>query len=111
VDAGKNATAVAPTDEFQPIAVDLFSGCGGLTQGLKDAGFRVIGAVEIDTLAADTYASNHPEVKIWREDIRHLSPRLVKRVLRLQSGQLDLLAGSHALRNEHHGAGTDGRPR
>ncbi|MCH7587796.1 MAG: DNA cytosine methyltransferase [Chloroflexi bacterium] len=35
--------------------VDLFSGCGGLTQGLKDCAFRVIGAVEIDVYVLRTF--------------------------------------------------------
>ena len=32
------------------LAVDLFSGCGGLTLGLKRAGYSVVGAVEVDEL-------------------------------------------------------------
>jgi DNA (cytosine-5)-methyltransferase 1 len=74
-------------------AIDLFSGCGGLTLGLKQAGFKVIGAVEIDSLAADTYSGNHPEVKVWEEDIRKLKGSDILRTLKIKKGQLDLLAG------------------
>ena len=74
-------------------AIDLFSGCGGLTLGLKQAGFSVIGAVEIDDLAAETYGQNHPEVRIWQSDIRKLSGSTILHELKLKKGQLDLLAG------------------
>ena len=74
-------------------AIDLFSGCGGLTLGLKQAGFNVIGAVEIDALAAETYAANHPEVKLWTKDIRKVTGAQMRRMLKLKKGQLDLLAG------------------
>lgn len=77
----------------KPTAIDLFSGCGGLTLGLKQAGFKVIGAVEIDTLAAETYKENHPEVKIWEKDIRKLSGSQILRGLKIKKGELDLLAG------------------
>ena len=79
--------------ERVPIAIDLFSGCGGLTQGLKDAGFAVVAAVEIDDVAAETYGENHPEVRVWRDDITQLCPGDVMGALRLQPGDLDLLAG------------------
>jgi site-specific DNA-cytosine methylase len=40
-------------------AVDLFAGAGGLTLGLKQAGFEIVGAVESDAVAAETYRKNH----------------------------------------------------
>jgi DNA (cytosine-5)-methyltransferase 1 len=74
-------------------ALDLFSGCGGLTLGLKRAGFRVIGAVELDPLAVETYKANHKRIKIWLQDIGTLPVARVMRELKLRRGQLDLLAG------------------
>jgi DNA (cytosine-5)-methyltransferase 1 len=76
-----------------PTAIDLFSGCGGLTLGLKRGGFEVIGAIEIDDLAADTYAINHPEVRLWRKDIQKITAPQILRELGLRRGELDLLAG------------------
>ena len=77
----------------KPIAIDLFSGCGGLTLGLKHAGFRIKGAVEIDHLAAETYRANHRCVVVWEKDITTLTVAAVMRRLNLRRGQLDLLAG------------------
>lgn len=77
----------------KPKAIDLFCGCGGLTLGLKKAGFNVIGAVDNDNLAVETYRANHKEVEIWEEDIQTLSVEKVKRKLRIKKGELDLLAG------------------
>ena len=59
-------------------AIDLFSGSGGLTLGLKHAGFRVIGAVECDSLAVETYRINHKNTILWETDIRDLSVLEVK---------------------------------
>ena len=74
-------------------AVDLFAGSGGLTQGLKRAGFDVIAAIEIDSLAVKTYSRNHPEVLVFEDDIRDLSCRSILRKLRKKKGEIDLLAG------------------
>lgn len=74
-------------------AIDLFAGCGGLTLGLKEAGFCVLAAVELDEGAAHTYSVNHPEVLVHRGDIRKLSTSKLKRQLGLRAGSLDLLAG------------------
>jgi DNA (cytosine-5)-methyltransferase 1 len=78
---------------MKPKAIDLFSGCGGLTLGLKKAGFDVVGAVEIDSLAVQTYRTNHPEVQVWHQDIRKLTAPQILKALDLKRGELDLLAG------------------
>ena len=76
-----------------PTAIDLFSGAGGLTLGLRRARFRVVGAIENDPLAAETYRANFGRVHLWEMDIRELSVRRVLRELDLRPGKLDLLAG------------------
>lgn len=74
-------------------AIDLFSGCGGLSLGLKGAGFAVVAAVEIDRKAQQTYRLNHPNVRLYAEDIRKLDPALMLQDANLKVGELDLLAG------------------
>lgn len=74
-------------------AIDLFSGCGGLTLGLRQAGFEVIGAVEVNEVSFESYARNHKETHVWKQDIRTLSTLAVKRALGVRKGELDLLAG------------------
>lgn len=53
-------------------AIDLFSGSGGTTQGLKKAGIQVIAAVEIDEVASKTYRYNNPDVELFVNDIRNI---------------------------------------
>lgn len=73
------------------LAVDLFAGAGGATAGLKAAGAKVVGAVEIDADAAASYRLNHPEVTLFEEDIRAVSPTRLMRVAGLSRGSLTLL--------------------
>ena len=64
-----------------------------MTIGLKRAGFKVIGAVDSDSMAIRTYKANHEDVYLWESDIRALKMQTVKRELGLRKGKLDLLAG------------------
>jgi DNA (cytosine-5)-methyltransferase 1 len=77
----------------KPKAIDLFSGCGGLSQGLKQAGFSVVAAIEADPLAMSTFAMNHPRTHRHLGDITKLSARQLMRDLGMKPGELDLLAG------------------
>ncbi len=77
----------------RPLSLDLFAGAGGLSLGLRWAGFKTIGAIEIDPVATLSYSHNHPEVQVWNDDIRTISPKSILQELRLKTGELDLLAG------------------
>ena len=72
-------------------AIDLFAGGGGLTVGLKRAGFQVIGAIEIEPNAFATYKANHPEVMAYKQDIRTINGRDLKALAR--NHIVDLIAG------------------
>lgn len=77
----------------KPKAIDIFAGAGGLTQGLKDAGFSMIAAIEIEPLAAKTYRLNHSRVRVYEQDIGKIDPVEMLNELGLKKGDLDLLAG------------------
>lgn len=78
--------------DYKPTVVDLFSGAGGTGLGFVEAGFRIVGAIEIDASAAETYERNL-KVKVKRIDIRQLSPKTFREEIGLQQGELDLLVG------------------
>lgn len=71
-------------------AVDLFSGSGGVTAGLKKAGWEVLAAVDNDAVAAATYRKNHPEVTFIQADIRKRSTIASLRAT-VGANQVDLL--------------------
>ena len=75
----------------QLTAIDLFCGAGGLTVGLKNAGFRVVAAVELDPDKARTYQRNHPEVKLIIKDIREVTGEDILKLTGLK--KIDLVAG------------------
>lgn len=73
------------------VAVDLFSGAGGTTSGLKKAGIKVAVAVEINKWAARTYRFNNPEVVLLETDIRSVSGKEIIENARLESSDKLLL--------------------
>jgi len=72
-------------------AVDLFSGCGGLSCGMQKAGFHIKVAIDNDVDACRTFKINHPETEIINEDIRNIDTHKIKEIMGFQ--QLHLLAG------------------
>jgi DNA (cytosine-5)-methyltransferase 1 len=73
------------------LSIDLFSGVGGLTQGLHKAGFQTKLAFEIDELASSVYNLNHKKTKVITKDIREVLIEDVKKNLRGKT--IHLLAG------------------
>jgi len=72
-------------------ALDLIAGAGGATQGLKDAGYRVLAVVEEWSDAVRTFSANHPEVRVLEPDIRCVEPGALRTSLELSVGSLDLV--------------------
>jgi len=87
----RKATQRKIWDNYQPTAIDIFSGSGGLTIGLKRAGFRVVAAVEIEPHAFATYKTNHPEVQAYKQDVRTVRGESL--LSSSPNGEIDLLSG------------------
>ncbi|WP_301119649.1 DNA cytosine methyltransferase [Mycolicibacterium fortuitum] len=51
------------------VAVDLFSGFGGLTTGIKRAGFETIMAANHNRYKVEVHEANHPEAEHWIADL------------------------------------------
>lgn len=100
-DAG-SATS-ADLGELRPVFIDLFAGCGGLSLGLKRAGWRGLFAVEKDEFAFATSNANfngHPEYDYdWPSEIERrpwdVGELLATKsdVLEAWAGRVDLVAG------------------
>lgn len=87
-----------------PSFVDIFAGCGGLSLGLKRAGWKGLFAIEKDPFAFETLTTNFPtgndpysycwpdniEKKVW--DINKLLSERREELTSL-AGKIDLLAG------------------
>ncbi|MFI5716085.1 DNA cytosine methyltransferase [Nocardia sp. NPDC051750] len=52
-----------------PIAVDLFSGFGGLTKAIEIAGFTTIMAANHNPYKVDVHEANHPDAEHWIADL------------------------------------------
>lgn len=73
------------------ISIDLFSGVGGLTEGLRQAGFKTKYAFEIDALASKAYSMNHEDATVITKDIRSVDTKKIKKSLGNKT--IHLLAG------------------
>jgi len=71
-------------------SIDMFSGCGGMSLGLENAGFRIMHANELNQDAAATYRYNFPNVKLENRDVRRIHARWLQR--RLGISGVDLIA-------------------
>jgi DNA (cytosine-5)-methyltransferase 1 len=77
------------------VAVDLFSGAGGLSEGLTAAGIHVAVAVEKDYHAALTHAFNHPHTSVICDDLGRIGKREILSQVGCKTGSttVDIVAG------------------
>ena len=74
-------------------ALDLFAGAGGFSQGMENAGVNVIAAVEFNEQIAKTYMHNHPDTKMFVDDIRNLDESEIDKVFKEIGVECDLIFG------------------
>lgn len=74
-------------------SIDLFAGGGGLSEGLKQAGFNVVSAIENNHIAAETFRHNNKGAIVFDQDIRFVSGKEILNQCDLKKGELELLAG------------------
>ena len=53
---------------------DFFSGCGGTSTGLRDAGMEIVLGLDVEPEASETYRHNFPEAAFIERDIVDVSP-------------------------------------
>jgi DNA (cytosine-5)-methyltransferase 1 len=74
-------------------AIDLFCGAGGLSEGFRQAGYRVLAGNDFDRAAGETFAKTHPEATFIGGPIQDISVDDLLRAAGLKVGQLDVLIG------------------
>jgi DNA (cytosine-5)-methyltransferase 1 len=85
---------VEPPVAHAPVAVDLFSGCGGLAEGLLAAGIDVAASVELHPQPALTCAFNHPDTRVLVGDIRELDIDVLRDAARRNhTDRVDIVVG------------------
>ena len=53
--------------------IDLFSGCGGISKGFFDTGkVEIVGSIDFDQAACDTFKKNFPEASVYCGDINNI---------------------------------------
>lgn len=58
---------------MQYSVLDTFAGAGGFSLGFELAGAKVIGAIEMDSWACETFKFNHPNATVMQGDITTMS--------------------------------------
>ena len=79
----------------RPVAIDLFSGCGGMSLGLEAAGFDIAASVEIDPIHSLVHHYNFPYGVTICQDISKLSSQKLLTDLKNKGFKtdIDLIAG------------------
>lgn len=89
--------------------VDLFCGAGGLSEGFRQAGFKVVAGSDFDETAGRTFLATHPGATFLGGRIEDLSVAKLRAVTGLRSGELDVLVGGPPCQGYsvyNHGRGT-----
>ncbi len=70
--------------------IDLFCGAGGSSYGARNAGIEMLAGFDMWSPAQIAYKANFPKAKIYKDDIRKINAKTIKREI----GEIDLIIAS-----------------
>ncbi len=74
-------------------AIDLFCGCGGISIGLEQAGFKLLAGLDIEKKYLASFKHNFPKAKALNIDITQTPPREFMDLVQITANKLDILVG------------------
>ncbi|MEX2376346.1 MAG: DNA cytosine methyltransferase [Dehalococcoidia bacterium] len=79
---------------MRPSCVSLFSGCGGLDWGLREAGFNISYATDLEPLCGDSHKSNFgEETRFEVASVESISKESIQATIESELHGLELLVG------------------
>lgn len=79
--------------DSRPTVIDLFCGAGGLSEGFRKAGYRVLLGSDIDPTFGETFSKSHHGADFVGKPIQALSSSEIMALTGLARGELDVLVG------------------
>ena len=73
---------------MQPTVIDLFCGCGGLSQGFRSGGFDIVAGFDNDVEALETFSANFPNARATNADLSKFQSAMLEGL-----GNIDVVLG------------------
>ena len=86
-------SSIPQTDNTDLSCIDLFSGAGGMAEGFRQAGFKVLSANDADPASTETFRYNFPETRFIKGPIELLQPENLINGHSIGEGEIDCVIG------------------